>query len=115
MAAIGPRHLYNGGMESVFARLGVTREQVAELCRRSGIRRLTVFGSALRQDFGADSDVDLVVEFEPGLRVGLRFFDVKREFESLLGRPVDLLSREHIREAYRHEILSSAEDVYVAA
>jgi uncharacterized protein len=115
VAGIAPWHLYNGDMESTLARLGVTSEQVAELCRRSGIRRLTVFGSALRQDFGADSDVDLVVEFEPGQRVGLRFFDVKREFESLLGRPVDLLSREHIREAYRHEILSSAEDVYVAA
>lgn len=74
-----------------------------------------MFGSVLRDDFGPESDVDLVVEFEPGERVGMRYFEIKQELETLLGRRVDLLSREYLRPAYRDEILSHAKDVYVAA
>ncbi|MHB1318298.1 MAG: nucleotidyltransferase family protein [Anaerolineae bacterium] len=53
--------------------IDVPDTRIAEFCRRHGIRRLSLFGSVLRDDFTPDSDVDVLVEFEPGERVGLRF------------------------------------------
>lgn len=88
---------------------------IAALCRRHHIRRLAIFGSALRSDFGPDSDVDILVEFEPDARIGFDFITIKDELESLLGRPVDLLTPNSIRTAYRDSILSTAQDLYVAA
>ena len=70
------------------------RQEIAELARRYGVRRLEVFGSILRDDFDeSSSDIDIVVEFEPrsggsGLR---QYFDLKAKLEALLGRPVDLV------------------------
>lgn len=70
--------------------IDIPRERLAAFCRRHAIRRLTIFGSVLREDFGAQSDVDVLVEFEPGARLGLRFFTVERELSELIGRKVDL-------------------------
>jgi predicted nucleotidyltransferase len=70
------------------------RSRIAELCRLYGVRRLDVFGSALRADFDpAASDIDLVVEFDPahGGSALHRYFDLKSDLESLFGRPVDLV------------------------
>ena len=96
---------------------GITldRDRISEFCRRHRIRRLALFGSVLREDFGPTSDVDVLVEFEPGARVGWEIITIQDELAALLGRPVDLLTPGSIRPAYRDEILSSAEDVYVAA
>ena len=88
---------------------------LADFCRRRHIRRLALFGSVLREDFGPNSDVDVLVEFEPGATPGWAFFSIQRELGDLLGRPVDLLTPSSIRPAFREEILSTAEDVYVAA
>lgn len=71
-----------------------SREQIAALCRHHGVRRLDVFGSALREDFEAlSSDFDAVVEFStaPGESSLLRYFSLKQQLESLLQRPVDLV------------------------
>jgi predicted nucleotidyltransferase len=95
--------------------LQLDRNQIADFCRRHRIRRLALFGSVLRDDFGLDSDVDVLVEFEPGATPGLAFFSIQRELSGLLGRPVDLLTPGSIRPAFRNEILNTAEDVYVAA
>ena len=103
-------------MKPMVARsLQLDRDRIADFCRRHRIRRLALFGSALRDDFGPDSDVDVLVEFEPGAAPGLAFFSIQRELSDLLGRPVDLLTPGSIRPAYRNEILNTAEDVYVAA
>ena len=67
-----------------------TRAAIADFSRRNRIRRLALFGSALRDDFRPDSDLDILVEFEPDARVGLRFFALQRELTELLGRAVDL-------------------------
>jgi len=70
------------------------RSHIAELCRLYGVRRLDVFGSALRADVdSAPSDIDLVVEFDPahGGSPLHRYFDLKSDLESLFGRPVDLV------------------------
>jgi len=91
------------------------REEIAEFCRRHHIRRLALFGSVLRDDFGPHSDVDVLVEFEHGARIGWDFIIIQDELADLFGLPVDLLTPGSIRPAYRHEILSTAEDIYVAA
>jgi len=95
-------------------RIGVPVEKIQEFCRRHGVRRLMFFGSVLRDDFRDDSDVDVLVEFLPGTRVGLRFFAMERELSELLGRKVDLntagfLSREILADA-----LAEAEVAYDA-
>lgn len=99
-------------------RLVVDREKLIELCRRNHIRRLAFFGSVLRDDFGPDSDVDVLVEFEPGHTPGLDFFRIQDELSDLLGRKVDMLtfreiqqSRNYIR---RRHVLGTAEEQYVA-
>jgi predicted nucleotidyltransferase len=95
--------------------LQIDRERIAELCRRHGIRRLALFGSALREDFAPDSDVDVLVEFEPGTPVGLRFVVIQEELTEVLGRQVDLNTPGFLSPHFRHRVLSSAVPVYEAA
>jgi predicted nucleotidyltransferase len=90
-------------------------DKIAPFCRKHRIRRLALFGSVLRDDFGPDSDVDVLVEFEPGARIGWDFITIQDELADLFGRPVDLLTPGSIQPAYRDEILSSLEEVYVKA
>lgn len=94
-------------------------EALAEFCRRWKIIKLEVFGSVLRDDFGPDSDVDVLVTFDPDARWTL--FDLvhaETELSSLVGRPVDLVERGPIEESEnwlrRQAILDSAETLYVA-
>lgn len=91
------------------------RDAIADFCRRNQIRRLAVFGSALRDDFTPDSDIDILVEFEPDARVGLRFFAMQDELSEMLGRKADLNTRGFISDAFIDEVLREARDVYVAA
>jgi predicted nucleotidyltransferase len=93
----------------------IDRERLAELCRRHGIRRLALFGSALREDFGPHSDVDVLVEFEPGRPVGLRFVAIQEELTELLGRKVDLNTPGFLSPHFRSRVLSAAVPLYEAA
>jgi uncharacterized protein len=70
--------------------IAIPGEKIAALCRRYHIRKLAFFGSVLRDDFRPDSDVDILVEFEPGHVPGLAFFEIERELSDILGRKVDL-------------------------
>jgi uncharacterized protein len=94
------------------------RKEIAELCRRFGVRRLELFGSAVRDDFDpARSDLDFVVEYQPGARLGAleAYFGLKEGLEGLLGRPVDLLEPGAVRNPYmKAEIESSRETVFAA-
>ena len=97
----------------------VPMDRLAEYCRANGIARLDVFGSALRADFGPESDIDLLVEFQPGRTPGLfDFVRIEQEFSEIFGRKVDLLSRSGIERSRnyirRAEILGSAETIYAA-
>ncbi|MEW6348947.1 MAG: nucleotidyltransferase family protein [Thermodesulfobacteriota bacterium] len=85
-------------------RLTISKEQIAEFCRRHRIRRLSLFGSVLRDDFREDSDVDILVEFEPGVSVGLRFFAMERELTEILGRRVDLNTPGFLAKYFRDEV-----------
>ena len=97
----------------------VPMDRLAEYCRANGIARLDLFGSALRADFGPESDIDLLVEFEPDRALGiLDIVRIEQEFSEIFGRKVDLVerpaverSRNYIRRA---AILKSAETIYVS-
>jgi predicted nucleotidyltransferase len=93
------------------------QEAMAEFCRRHHIRRLSVFGSALREDFRPESDVDVLVEFEEGHTPGLiRLAGMELELSALLGgRKVDINTPRCLSRFFRDEVLAEAEPVYVAA
>ena len=93
----------------------VEPERLAELCRRHGIRRLALFGSAARGSLGPESDVDLLVEFVPGRRVGLRFITVQEELQELLGREVDLNTPAFLSPHFRDRVVAEAIPLYEAA
>lgn len=96
-------------------RIDIPRDAIMSFCRQNEIRRLALFGSVLRDDFGPDSDVDVLVEFMPGTRIGLRFFGLERELSALFGRRVDLNTTGFLSRYVRDDVLRDAEDVYVAA
>ena len=96
-------------------RVAVDRDRIAEFCRRNHVRRLALFGSVLRADFGPTSDVDVLVEFQPGTRVGLRFFAMERELSEILGRQVDLNTPGFLSAEILKDALAEAEVLYVAA
>lgn len=90
--------------------------EIAEFCRRHLIRRLALFGSVLRDDFTPSSDVDVLIEFEPGERVGFfRLTRVQDELSDLIGRQVDLSTIGMLSPYFREEVLAEAETVYGAA
>ncbi len=97
------------------AKINMPKAQIEDFCRRNHIRRLALFGSVLRDDFGPDSDVDVLVEFEPGTRVGLRFFGMEQELSEILGRKVDLNTPGFLSEYFRDGVLAEAEALYDAA
>jgi predicted nucleotidyltransferase len=88
--------------------------KVAEFCRRYRIRELSLFGSVLRDDFRPDSDVDVLVDFEPDAQHSL--FDLVRleeELSALLGRKVDLIEKSGLRNPFRrHEILRTRRVIF---
>jgi predicted nucleotidyltransferase len=91
----------------------VPKERLAAFCRQNHIRRLSFFGSALREDFRLDSDVDILVEFEPGHRVS--FFSMsrmERELSEILGRNVDLRTPAELSPYFREEVIRSSVVAY---
>ncbi len=97
------------------ARIEIPQAEIEDFCRRNHISRLALFGSVLREDFTDKSDVDVLVEFEPGHTPGLAFFSMQRELSELLGRTVDLNTLGFLSPYFRDEVLAEAEDRYVAA
>ena len=96
------------------ARLAIEKERIAEFCRRHHIRKLALFGSVLREDFRPESDVDVLVEFEPGRVPGLAFFAMEEELSDLLGRNVDLNTRMCLSPYFRDQAELEAEPLYEA-
>ncbi len=93
----------------------VDRESIARLCRRRGVHRLSFFGSVVRDDFGPDSDVDVLVEFEPDANVGLfEFVDLQQDLSELIGRAVDLHTPASLSHFFRDKVVSTAEVAYAA-
>jgi predicted nucleotidyltransferase len=95
-------------------------QEIAAFCQRWNISQLALFGSVLRDDFGPDSDIDVLVTFAPGsARTLAAIGQLQQEIEALFGRPVDLVDRQSIERSpnylRRRAILASARTVYSAA
>ena len=97
-------------------RIEVPKEEIAAYCRRHRIRKLAFFGSVLRDDFATGSDVDVLVEFEPGAHVGLfGLYDMEQELSRILGgRKVDMNTPRSLSKYFREEVLRKAEVHYAA-
>ena len=96
--------------------IAIPTDRIGEFCRRHRVRRLALFGSVLRDDFGPDSDVDVLVEFEPDAGVGLlRLAGMEIELSELLGRKVDLCTPGFLSEYFRDQVLAEAVVQYDAA
>jgi len=93
----------------------ISEQGIAAFCRRHHIRRLWLFGSILRDDFGPDSDIDVLVEFEPGATPGFGFFGLQEELSNILGRKVDLNTPQCLSRYFVDEVLREAQVLYDAA
>jgi predicted nucleotidyltransferase/uncharacterized protein (DUF4415 family) len=92
-----------------------TSAKIAETCRRWHIRRLALFGSVLRDDHGPESDIDVLVEFEPGRVPGFDFITIQDELTEIFGRQVDLHTPATLSKYFRADVLDQARDLYDAA
>ena len=95
-------------------RIPVDRDKLADFCHNHHIRKLAFFGSVLRDDFGPDSDVDVLVEFEPGHTPGLAFFAMEAELSEILGWKVDLNTQKLLSRCFRDRVLEEAKVQYAA-
>jgi predicted nucleotidyltransferase len=92
-----------------------SQDELQSICRRHGVRRLALFGSVLRDDFGPDSDIDVLIEFEPGMHVGFRLFRVEEELSALFGEhKVDLVNPKYLNRFIRDKVLSEAQVIHAA-
>lgn len=96
------------------ARIQISQDRLTALCRKHHIRKLSFFGSVLRDDFSPQSDVDVLVEFEPGHTPGLEFFGIEAELSGILGRKVDLNTAQFLSRHFRNDALAEAEVQYLA-
>lgn len=96
-------------------RIPIPQKELNEFCRRYKVQRLAFFGSVLRKDFTKNSDVDVLVAFDPSARIGLIAFSrMQRELSELLQRPVDLVPMDGLKPVIRDSVLADIEEVYAA-
>jgi hypothetical protein len=97
------------------ANITIQERKIREFCRHYQVRRLALFGSVLRDDFRSDSDIDILVVFEPSARITfITLGRMKRELSEMFERPVDLIPQEGLKPSIRDAVLSSAQEVYAA-
>ena len=104
----------SGTEEEMRAAIDIDRHLVAEFCEARHIRRLALFGSVLRPDFGPESDVDVLVEFAPGHTPGFGFFTIQEELSEMIGRPVELHTPGFLSPYFREKVQEDADVVYAA-
>lgn len=93
----------------------IPEREIADFCRRHGVGRLSLFGSILREDFGPESDVDVLVEFLPSVRIGLfGIAGMELELAELLGRRVDLRTAGDLSPYFRDEVVAHARLLHAA-
>ena len=94
-------------------RIDIPQERLAEFCRKNGIQKLSLFGSVLSDNFGPDSDVDVLVEFKTGTRIGLiRLTRLEFELSEIIGRKVDLNTPGFISNYFRSDVMAEREIQY---
>jgi predicted nucleotidyltransferase len=103
-------------MKSANLPISIDRKALADFCRTRGIRKLSLFGSILRDDFDpARSDVDVLAEFAPGVHPGLKFFGYGDELSKIMGRKVDFNTPGWLSKYFRDEVVREAVPVYEQA
>jgi hypothetical protein len=91
----------------------IPKDKIAEFCRKNHIKKLALFGSILREDFRPESDIDMLVEFDPGHRIGLiTLAGLELELSEILGRKVDLRTAAELSRYFRDEVVQTAEVQY---
>lgn len=91
----------------------IPKEKLAEFCKRNHIRKLSIFGSALRENLGPDSDIDILVEFDPDNIPGLiRLAGMENELSEILGRKVDIRTAQDLSRYFRQDVIKSSEVQY---
>lgn len=95
--------------------ISINHEQIASYCRKHHIRRLSFFGSVLREDFGPESDIDVLVEFEIGFTPGLEYFAMEQELSAIIGRTVDLNTPQFLSPYFRDAVVAESVTEYAAA
>jgi hypothetical protein len=96
-------------------RINISSEQIADFCRRHHIRKLALFGSVLRDDFRPDSDVDVLLEFEEDVRIGLLgLMTIQLEFTDMIGREADFRLPGDLSRYFRDRVIAEAEVLYAA-
>ena len=99
----------------MISNISIDHKKITRFCQRHHIRKLALFGSVLRDDFRPDSDVDVLIEIEPGHPVGLiRLAGIERELSEILGRKADLRTPADLSRYFRQAVLDSAEEQYHA-
>ncbi|MCL4272375.1 MAG: nucleotidyltransferase family protein [Anaerolineales bacterium] len=96
-------------------KIKVPKKELADFCRRYHVQKLALFGSVLGNNFRADSDVDILVSFQPNAKIGfITFSRMQRELAELFNRPVDLVPMDGLKPVIRDSVLSNIEEVYAA-
>jgi len=94
-------------------KIAISEDALAEFCQRYHVRKLSLFGSILRDDFRVESDVDVLVEFEPGQTVDFfTFIDMQDELSELFGRKVDLNTPKFLSRYFRDQVMANARVLY---
>jgi predicted nucleotidyltransferase len=102
-----------GGTDMIRHGIEISKEKIADFCRRRHIVRLAFFGSFLHDDFRPDSDVDVLVEFAPGHTPGLEIVDIEEELSNLLGgRRIDIVNPKYLNRRLKDRVLAEAEVQY---
>lgn len=104
------RHSHSGFKGA--SQISIPSEKIAEICQQYHIRWFALFGSVLREDFHSNSDIDILVEFEPGHTPGFAFIDIQDKLSELLGRTVDLNTPQDLSRYFRDRVLAEAEVYY---
>ena len=99
----------------MLAVLDINRNDIARFCRKHHMRRLALFGSVLRDDFGPGSDVDVLVEFERGKTPGLAFFGMENELSELFGRRADLNTAGFLGSHFKDDVMAKVEVLFTEA
>ena len=96
-------------------KIELPKDEISSFCQRHHIKKLSIFGSALREDFHPESDIDILVEFEPGYTPGLNFFTIEEELSKILGKKVDLHTPNFLSKYFRDMVLKEAQIQYVGS
>jgi len=100
--------------EVISQRFNIPKDRLAKFCRKHHIKKMSLFGSVLRDDFRPDSDIDILVEFEPGHVPGFAIIDMEAELSQLVGRKVDLRTANELSRYFRDKVVREAKVQYAA-